>query len=618
MRTEARRAASGAPQARQLALRRHTTRALIAAALAALAAVVLAAPHAAQAAPAWTTYHHDATRTGQDPDGTTPLNPALAWQSPNLGAPMWNQPLILGGVVYSATIGDDVYALDASTGAIIWHASAGTPVPSSKLPCGDVVPTVGIVSTPVIDPATGVIYVVADTWNGSEAQHLLEGFRLSDGARVVATPVDPPGADPKAILQRSALNLNNGNVIFGFGGNDGDCSVYKGAVVSAPENGGPPAYWQVPIAKPSTGGGAVWATGGPAVDSAGNIYAATGNPNPPAGKKATTFDDSDAVVSLNSADQLTGWFEPPTWEVESNSDLDLGSAAPELLPGGLLFQAGKTGTGYLIDTATMSGGAAAVYSHQVCNGAGSFGGDSYAAGVIYIPCTNGTMALSYDATARTFLPLWQAPSDAVGPPILSAGIVWTVATGGFSGGGTKLYGLDPASGKPRYTLTLPSPVTDHFASPSAAGGRLFVSTGSTVTAFQTAVLTPLEGPAPIAPAASPTAQGAVLPTLLGSHLHAGQHGFVKLRLRCSAGHKCRGTVRLDALFTRKLDGHAHTITIPIGHASFGAHQGTFTLRLRLNATGRALLRRHAHLLHVVVTVSLSGAASRHTLALLRG
>ena len=51
-------------------------------------------------------------------------------------------------------------------------------MPSNKLPCGDVTPTVGIVSTPVIDPATGVIYVVADTWNGTQAQHLLEGFSL--------------------------------------------------------------------------------------------------------------------------------------------------------------------------------------------------------------------------------------------------------------------------------------------------------------------------------------------------------------------------------------------------------------------------------------------------------
>src|SRR5207244_9342112 len=48
-----------------------------------------------------------------------------------------------------------------------------------------------------------------------------------------------------------------------------------------------------------------------------------------------------------------------------------------------------------------------------------------------------------------------------------------------------LSGVDPSTGVPRYTETLPSPVADHFASPSAAGGRVFVATGSSVTAFTT-------------------------------------------------------------------------------------------------------------------------------------
>lgn len=360
----------------------------LALALAAMALlIVVPAAGASTTEAAWTTYHGDRERTGNDPETITPLTPSLAWQSPNLGAPIWGQPLIVGSRVYVTTVANDVYALEGSSGQIVWHAGAGAPVPSGALPCGDITPTVGIVGTPVIDPATGVLYAVADTWNGSQAQHVLEGFRISDGERVLATVVDPPGSDPKALLQRTALNLSGSNVVFGFGGNDGDCSTYKGAVVSVPESGGAPSYWQVPIAAPSSGGGAVWATGGPAVDGAGTVYASTGNPNPPSGQEATTYDYSDSVVELNPALGLTGYFEPPTWQHDSNADLDLSSAAPELLPGGLLFQAGKTGTGYLIDEASLAGGAAAVYSHQVCAGAGSFGGDSYAAGVIYMPCT---------------------------------------------------------------------------------------------------------------------------------------------------------------------------------------------------------------------------------------
>jgi hypothetical protein len=59
----------------------------------------------------------------------------------------------------------------------------GPPVPSSELPCGDISPTVGIVGTPVIDPATNAIYAVADVWNASEneAHHELVGYSLATG-----------------------------------------------------------------------------------------------------------------------------------------------------------------------------------------------------------------------------------------------------------------------------------------------------------------------------------------------------------------------------------------------------------------------------------------------------
>ena len=577
---------------------------------------------------AWTTYHGDATRTGNDPEAISPQTPSLAWQSPNLGAPIWNQPLVVGSRVYVATVGDDVYALEASTGQIAWHASAGTPVPSSSLPCGDITPTVGIVGTPVIDPATGVLYAVADTWNGSQAQHVLEGFRISNGEKVLSTVVDPPGSDPKAILQRTALNLSGSNVVFGYGGNDGDCSDYKGAVVSVPESGAAPSYWQVPIAAPSTSGGAVWSTGGPAVDAAGNVFASTGNPDPPSGQEATTYDYSDSVIELNPALGLTGFFKPPTWQHDSNADLDLSSAAPELLPGGLVFQAGKTGTGYLIDEATLSSGAAAVFSGQVCAGAGSFGGDSYAAGVIYMPCTNGMQALSYNAAARTFTPLWQGPKDAFGPPIVSAGLVWDVASGGFSGGGTKLYGLEPASGKVRYTETLPSPVADHFASPSAGGGRVLVSTGSTVSAFQVGTVIPSDAGAAVpvgtvVPFGSLGHPVSTLAVLVKTKLHADRKGRVRVVLRCPPSiASCHGTVGLAALLTTHV-GHGHhrrrvIVRVAMARTTFGVHRGQFAVTLHLGKKARALLRRHHGKLHVSVTIALAKVSTRRVAASLSG
>jgi outer membrane protein assembly factor BamB len=600
--------------------------------------------------PMWTTYHRDPGRSGDDPDATEPITPTFTWQSQDLGAPIWSQPLILDSRVYVATVGDQIYALEASSGTVIWEKSLGTPVPAGALPCGDVTPTVGVVGTPVIDASTNVIYAVADTWDGSNAHHLLKGLNLSDGKEVLSTPVDPPGADPKTLLQRTALNLDSGNVIFGLGGNDGDCGEYRGAVVAVPESGGSPRFWQYSPALPIKSGGAVWATSGPAIDSTGTIYAATGNPNPPSGQEATTFDHSDSVIQLDlshdfvanplsEASSQTGWFEPPTWQSDSNNDLDLGSASPEPLPGGLIFQAGKTGTGYLIDETTMHLGAQAVFSGNVCNGRGSFGGDAFANRVIYIPCTNGVQALSYDQAARTFTPLWQGPSDAFGPPIVSGGLVWVVATGGFNGGGTKLYGLDPATGLPRYTETLPSPVEDHFASPSAAGGRLFVTTGSSVTAYQIAQLSAGGGSGNLGPpggsststgggttAGSSTSNaprplsGSAVPLLLRTRLRAA-NGRLRLPLRCTAAAgTCRGTVTLQAKFVvtsrrgRQRIRRVVFITLVRGH--FGPARGDFTVTLHLNRVAQARLYRHHDRLALEVLIVSPGSPTRRVAAVL--
>jgi hypothetical protein len=298
----------------------------------------------------------------------------------------------------------------------------------------------------------------------------------------------------------------------------------------------------------------------------------------------------------------------------------------------VLFQAGKSGTGYLIDEATMETGDAAVYQHEVCAGHGSFGGDSFANGVIYIPCENGTQALSYDQQAQTFTPLWQAgAADAVGPPIVSAGLVWTVATGGFKGGGTTLYGLEPATGKPRYGITLPSPVIDHFASPSAAGGRVLVSTGTNVSAYRVAQgeqLPPKEEPTETAPPTVSTRIAATDPEppspvarLRHTHLHASAKGRVRVALRCPASSKpCHGAIALQARFvltaTQGNRRANRTILIELAQARFGPAHGDFSLTLHLDRKAMAHLRRHKGRLSLFVTIAAPGAPTRQATATL--
>jgi len=489
------------------ALGRETTRiaACWLAAIALAAALLAALPGAAAATePAWTTYHLDAGRSGAAPAYGEAVEPSRAWQSKDLGAAIWGQPLVLGARVYIATVADTLYALELETGAIVWKRKLGVPVPASALECGDIVPTVGVVGTPVIDPVRETIYAVADTWDATAktASHVLKGYTL-DGKQVLSVPVDPPGADAKTLLQRTALNLDGGSVVFGLGGNKGDCGVYSGAIVSVPETGGAASFWNYKPAPPSTGGGAVWAPSGPAVAADGTIFATTGNPNPPGGGEASTYDFSDSLLRLEPSLSLSGHFEPPSWLFDSNHDVDLGSSGPELLPAGVVFAAGKNGTGYLVDGATME----PLFEGQVCGGSRSFGGDAYSEGVIYIPCQNGVQALSYDAGAHTFAPLWKGPSDAFGPPIVAAGSVWVAATGGFSGGGTKLYALDPATGETQRTLKLPQPIADHFGSPSAAGGKVLIATGTSVTAYDVEDETKPPPPPPAPEASTGTASG---------------------------------------------------------------------------------------------------------------
>ncbi len=65
-----------------------------------------------------------------------------------------------------------------------------------------------------------------------------------------------PSRNRTSLLQRTGLTLDDGRVVFGIGGNFGDCSACKGRVIAAPENGGKPAMFTMDAA------GHVWVTAG--------------------------------------------------------------------------------------------------------------------------------------------------------------------------------------------------------------------------------------------------------------------------------------------------------------------------------------------------------------------
>src|SRR5258708_1356352 len=109
----------------------------------------------AAAVSSWPTYQHDAARSGADTSQTSVTNPTPQWTTVVDGQ-VNAQPLFFNNQVLVATQNDSVYALDPSTGAVVWTQHLGTAV-YSGLPCGGISP-VGITSTPPIAPAATVLY----------------------------------------------------------------------------------------------------------------------------------------------------------------------------------------------------------------------------------------------------------------------------------------------------------------------------------------------------------------------------------------------------------------------------------------------------------------------------
>jgi outer membrane protein assembly factor BamB len=232
------------------------------------------------AIPSWTSYRHDAAGSGVDPDSTSPLAATQAWQTPGLDGQVYAQPLVYGSYVYVATENDSVYELDAATGAVVWSQHLATPESASAAPCGDIAPTIGITSTPVIDPTTGRIYAVGAVSESGAVHHDLFALDLGSGQPIAGFPiaVDPPypsGGAAVNQLQRPGLALDGGRVLIGFGGNDGDCNTYWGWLVSAPTDG----TTALGSFQADAGGdeGAIWGGGNaPVIDAAGSVFVRPG------------------------------------------------------------------------------------------------------------------------------------------------------------------------------------------------------------------------------------------------------------------------------------------------------------------------------------------------------
>ena len=432
------------------------------------------APDAGVVVSNWPTYHADAIANGNAPAGIDLSPPTHAWTSPVLDGQIYGEPLVEGGRVFVATENDTVYALNVRTGTLLWADHVGTPVQASALPCGDIAPVVGITSTPVIDPTRNEVFVDADEAARGGAAHHLIGLSLPNGAEELNQVIDPPGSDPLNQLQRAALALDDGEVIAGFGGNDGDCAYYHGWVAAVPEGGGKAHYFEVD-SPAGDDQGAIWMGGAsPDVDAHGNVWVASGNgsqTNPSA-----RFDDGDAVLELSPTMQLEQYFAPSTWASDNADDLDLGSSSPALLTDGLAVQVGKSGTVYLMRQSHLGGIGGQLTDENLCSGE-SLGGDATSGGDVFVPCTAGLMAIAVGASPPSLRTLWTF-SQSSGPPIVAGGLVWTESQSGT------LYGVDPANGNQVSELPGAGGTANHFPTPSAADGLLMAASATQVIAYR--------------------------------------------------------------------------------------------------------------------------------------
>ncbi len=411
----------------------------------------------------WTTYHANNQRTGYIADTPDPHNLSKIW-STQLDGSVYAEPLVVGNRVIVATEGDSLYALDPNSGSILWHTNVGTPVPLSSLPCGNIDP-LGITGTPVYDPATGLVFAVAEV---SGPAHILVGLDANTGQVKVRRLVDTDGMDPQAHQQRAALTLANGMVYIAYGGLDGDCSDYIGRVVASRSNGqGPLLVYRVPT--PREGG--IWATPGPSVDASGNLYVSVGNGAITSGQ----WDHSDSVLKLSPTLQLLDAFAPTSWAQDNANDADLGSQGPVLLPGNFVFAAGKNGNGYLLNASKLGGIGGSVDEQSVCR---SFGGTATVGSTIFVPCTNGllqiSLQISVDASGHMHQG-WQAPGDIVGSPVVGGHSIYSFSNG-------VMHALNMNSGQVVASLNVGS--ASRFVTPTIYGTSIFIGTDSGITAIK--------------------------------------------------------------------------------------------------------------------------------------
>jgi len=503
------------------------------------------------------TYHYNNNRTGDNLSETN-LTPANVNSTTfgkhftySVDGYVFAQPLYVSSlniqgkgvhnVLFIATEHNSVYALDADNngplGGILWFTNLG---PSAVTPNNDfgkrynggqyldITPEVGITSTPVIDPASGTMYVDAFTHEGTNYFHRIHALNITNGTEqpfgplLVSASIAGTGVGssngilpfiPMQQIQRSALTLADGKLFVAYSGY-ADSDPFHGWVL-----GYDAANLQLlsnhifcttpnsTISKYGTnaGEGGIWMGGGGiAVDTNTNLYFFVGNGIFTAtnGAGGTEYGDTAMKLSTSFGLAVADYFTPYNQATLAANDTDLGSGALILLPDQpgpnphLLLGAGKGGTIYLINRDQMTTNnthynATASFDPVVQSiagqlGTGAFTTPAYFNGRIYhnsngrpmksFTLSNGLLSTTPSSTStRSFA--FPGSTPVVSANGANNGIVWGLAYASpailvaYNANSltTELYNTTLAAGG---RDTLPSGVK--FAAPIVANGKVYV------------------------------------------------------------------------------------------------------------------------------------------------